>query len=63
MEPGTPYEFTFHLYPTSNVFRKGHRIPFGYKQQQLAPLRRKPQHWRAFGFGASVSGSASNYLA
>ena len=26
MEPGTPYEFTFHLYPTSNVFRKGHRI-------------------------------------
>lgn len=26
MEQGTPYEFTFHLYPTSNVFRKGHRI-------------------------------------
>ncbi len=26
MEPGTPYEFSFHLYPTSNVFRKGHRI-------------------------------------
>ena len=26
MEPGIPYEFTFHLYPTSNVFRKGHRI-------------------------------------
>ena len=26
MIPGTPYEFTFHLYPTSNVFRKGHRI-------------------------------------
>ena len=26
MEPGTPYEFVFHLYPTSNVFRKGHRI-------------------------------------
>ncbi len=26
MEPGTPYEFTFHLYPTSNVFRQGHRI-------------------------------------
>ena len=26
MEPGTPYEFAFHLYPTSNVFRKGHRI-------------------------------------
>ena len=26
MVPGTPYEFTFHLYPTSNVFRKGHRI-------------------------------------
>ena len=26
LEPGTPYEFTFHLYPTSNVFRKRHRI-------------------------------------
>ena len=26
MEPFTPYEFVFHLYPTSNVFRKGHRI-------------------------------------
>lgn len=26
MEPGTGYEFVFHLYPTSNVFRKGHRI-------------------------------------
>ena len=26
MDPGTAYEFVFHLYPTSNVFRKGHRI-------------------------------------
>ena len=26
MEPGTLYKFTFHLYPTSNIFRKGHRI-------------------------------------
>ena len=26
MEPGTPYEFVFQLYPTSTVFRKGHRI-------------------------------------
>ena len=26
MEPGTPYKFEFHLYPTSNVFRRGHRI-------------------------------------
>jgi putative CocE/NonD family hydrolase len=26
MEPGTVYEFTIKLYPTSNVFRKGHRI-------------------------------------
>ena len=26
MDPGTPYEIKFHLYPTSNVFRKGHRI-------------------------------------
>ena len=26
MEPEAAYEFTFHLYPTSNVFRKGHRI-------------------------------------
>ncbi|MBM3949330.1 MAG: CocE/NonD family hydrolase [SAR202 cluster bacterium] len=26
MEPGTPYEFVFQLYHTSNVFQKGHRI-------------------------------------
>ena len=26
MEPGTPYELVFQLYPTSTVFRKGHRI-------------------------------------
>ncbi len=26
LEPGVVYEFTFQLYPTSNVFKKGHRI-------------------------------------
>lgn len=26
LEPGKPYEFTIKLYPTSNVFKKGHRI-------------------------------------
>ena len=26
MEPGKPYAFVFQLYPTSNVFKKGHRI-------------------------------------
>jgi uncharacterized protein len=26
MEPGKPYKFTIKLYPTSNVFKKGHRI-------------------------------------
>ena len=26
MTPGQPYEFVFELYPTSNVFQKGHRI-------------------------------------
>jgi putative CocE/NonD family hydrolase len=26
MKPGTVYSFTIHLYPTSNVFAKGHRI-------------------------------------
>ncbi len=26
MEPGHAYEFTIRLYPTSNVFKKGHRI-------------------------------------
>ena len=26
LEPGEIYEFTFQLYPTSNVFKKGHRI-------------------------------------
>jgi putative CocE/NonD family hydrolase len=26
MSPGKPYAFVFQLYPTSNVFKKGHRI-------------------------------------
>ena len=26
LEPGAAYEFVFQLYPTSNIFRKGHRI-------------------------------------
>jgi len=26
LDPGTPYEFTIKLYPTSNVFKRGHRI-------------------------------------
>ena len=26
MTPGEPYEFVFQLYPTSNIFRKGHRV-------------------------------------
>ena len=26
LTPGQPYEFTFKLYPTSNVFKKGHRL-------------------------------------
>jgi len=26
MTPGQPYEFVFQLYPTSNIFRAGHRI-------------------------------------
>ena len=26
MEPGTPYEMTIKLYPSSNVFKRGHRI-------------------------------------
>jgi putative CocE/NonD family hydrolase len=26
MKPGEIYEFTIHLYPTSNLFKAGHRI-------------------------------------
>jgi putative CocE/NonD family hydrolase len=26
IEPGVPYEFSIKLYPTSNVFKRGHRI-------------------------------------
>ena len=26
MEPGKPYEFTIKMYPTSNIFKRGHRI-------------------------------------
>ena len=26
MKPGQVYEFTIHMYPTSNLFKAGHRI-------------------------------------
>jgi len=43
LEPGEAYEFTIKLYPTSNVFKKGHRIRLDISSSNF-PLRSQSQH-------------------
>src|SRR5947207_1616828 len=38
MQRGTVYEFTIQLYPTANVFRKGHRVRVGSLNSNFRPL-------------------------
>ena len=49
MAPGTPYELTIEMYPTSLVFSRGPPDPAGRLEQQLPALRREPEHGRAAG--------------
>ena len=62
MEPGTPYEFVFQLYPTSTVFRKGPPDQAGREQQQLAQVRREPEHGRPPGTGAELPYGDADHL-
>jgi predicted acyl esterase len=42
MNSAQTYKFTLDLWPTSNVFGKGHRLRLGDWQQQLPRFRQKP---------------------
>jgi predicted acyl esterase len=42
MEPGTPYEVTITLPPTSNLFAKGHRIRIDISSSNFPRLERNP---------------------
>ena len=47
LEPGKPYEFTIEMYPTSLVFKRGHRIRARHLKQQLPAVRHESEHGRA----------------
>jgi predicted acyl esterase len=44
LTPGQAYEFTIEMYPTSLVFRKGHRIRLDVSSSNFPPFRREPQY-------------------
>ena len=49
MIPGKPYELTVTLWPTSNVFKQGHRIRVDVSSSNFPRFRREPEHRRAGG--------------
>ena len=54
LEPGTAYEFTIDLYPTSNVFLKGHRIRVDIASSNFPRFDRNPNTGHTFGEDAEM---------
>ena len=54
LEPGTVYEFTVDLWPTSNVFRKGHRIRVDIASANFPRFDRNPNTGNRFGEDAET---------
>ena len=54
LEPGTIYEFTIDLYPTSNVFKKGHRIRVDISSSNFPRFDRNPNTGHTFGEDAEL---------
>ena len=54
LEPGTIYEFTIDLYPTSNVFKKGHRIRVDISSSNFPRFDRNPNTGHKFGEDAEM---------
>ena len=49
LEPGTVYEFTIDLWPTSNVFLKGHRVRVDISSSNFPRFDRNPNTGNRFG--------------
>ena len=54
LEPGTVYEFTIDLFPTSNVFLKGHRIRVDISSSNFPRFDRNPNTGNRFGYDAEL---------
>ena len=54
LEPGTVYEFTIDLWPTSNVFLKGHRIRVDIASANFPRFDRNPNTGSRFGEDAET---------
>ena len=54
LEPGTVYEFTIDLFPTSNVFLKGHRIRVDISSSNFPRFDRNPNTGNRFGYDAEM---------
>jgi predicted acyl esterase len=47
MEPGQVYPLSVRLYPTSNVFKKGHRLRVDLSSSNFPRFDVNPEHGRA----------------
>ena len=54
LEPGTIYEFTIDLWPTSNVFLKGHRVRVDISSSNFPRFDRNPNTGNKFGEDAET---------
>ena len=54
LEPGAVYEFTIDLWPTSNVFLRGHRIRLDIASANFPRFDRNPNTGNAFGQDAEM---------
>ena len=54
LEPGKVYEFTIDLWPTSNVFRKGHRLRVDIASANFPRFDRNPNTGNTFGEDADI---------
>ena len=59
---GRRMSFVFHLYPTSNVFKAGHRIRLDVSSSNWPRFRRQPEHRRSPRPGAALPGSPPDRL-
>ena len=62
LEPGTVYEFTIDLWPTSNVFLKGHRIRVDISSSNFPRFDRNPNTGHVFGRDAEMRVASQQVL-
>ena len=54
LDPGTIYQFTIDLWPTSNVFLKGHRVRVDISSSNFPRFDRNPNTGNRFGKDAEM---------